>query len=107
MADTGEGPGGPGPPLFWQKKNKKTNKIMKKTQKEEQPAGQAIFANQYCFNIAKKPGPPLAQSLDLPLVILRKNTVSSFYIGELTHAIKFRKHNLHMLALNAIFDCFA
>ena len=41
------------PPLFWQKK-----KNNEKTQKEKKPAGQAIFANQFCFNISKKPGPP-------------------------------------------------
>jgi len=36
-------------------------------QKEEKAAGQAIFTNQFCFNISKKPGPPLAQGLDPPL----------------------------------------
>ena len=52
MADLGEGPG----------KKKKKNE---KTQKEEKPAGQAIFANQ----ISKKTAaPPLAQGLDPPLI---------------------------------------
>ena len=41
-------------PLFWQKKVDN-----KKTQKEEKPAGQAIFANQFCFNISKKTPSPL------------------------------------------------
>ena len=36
-------------PLILVKKKKKKKK---KTKKEEKPAGQAIFANQYCFNIA-------------------------------------------------------
>ena len=62
VADVGEGPG---PPLFWQKKN---NDSIGKTQKEEKPAGQAIFANQFCFNISKKTPTPLAQGLDPPLV---------------------------------------
>ena len=38
--------------------------------KEEKPAGQAIFANQFCFNLSKKKKPahpPLAQGLDPPL----------------------------------------
>ena len=36
-------------------------------QKEEKAAGQEKFANQFCFNISKKPGPLLAQGLDPPL----------------------------------------
>ena len=52
MADLGEGPGGPGPSLILQKKNNSDNRIMKKTKKKEKPAGQAIFANQFCSNIA-------------------------------------------------------
>ena len=45
VADLGEGPG---PHLILtEKKN-----YNEKTQKEEKPAGQAIFANQFCFNIA-------------------------------------------------------
>ena len=27
---------------------------------EDKPAGEAIFANQFCFNISKKPAPPLS-----------------------------------------------
>ena len=42
VADLGEGPGPP--PL-----------ILAKI--EEKPAGQAVFANQFCFNISKNPGP--------------------------------------------------
>ena len=39
-------------------------------QKEEKPAEQVIFANQFCFNISKKlPPPHLAQGLDPPLDI--------------------------------------
>ena len=42
-----------------------------KTIEGRKPAGQAIFANQFCFNISKKnrPPPPLAQGLDPPLLI--------------------------------------
>ena len=38
-------------------------------QKEEKPAGQAIFANKFFFQHLKKTGPPLslAQGLDAPL----------------------------------------
>ena len=69
MADLGEGPGRPAPPYFGKKK------LLKKTQKEEKPAGQAIFANQFCFNISKKPSPPLAQGLDPPLkVVIERGT---------------------------------
>ena len=63
VADVGKGPG---PPLFWQKNN--NNNSIGKTQKEEKPAGQAIFANQFCFNISKKTPTPLDQGLDPPLV---------------------------------------
>ena len=45
-----------GAPLILAKKNNKNNE---KTQKEEKPAGQAIFANQFCFNISKKRLPQL------------------------------------------------
>ena len=41
-------------PLFWQKK-KWNNEI---TQEEEKPAGEAMLANQFCFNISQKPPPP-------------------------------------------------
>ena len=58
VADLGEGSA---PPVFWQKKNEKM-------QKEEKPAGQAISANRFCFNISKKTAPtPLVQGLDPPL----------------------------------------
>ena len=48
VVDLGEGPV---PPLILAKNNKNNEK----TQKEEKPAGQAMFANQFCFNISKKP----------------------------------------------------
>ena len=69
VADLGEGPG---PPLILAKRKiiiiKYNNE---KTQKEEKPPGQAIFANQFCFNFSKKPlPPPLAQGLDPPLIRL-------------------------------------
>ena len=57
VVDVGEGPG-----------QKNNNNSIGKTQKEEKPAGQAIFANQFCFNISKKTPTPLAQGLDPPLV---------------------------------------
>ena len=43
----------PPPPYFGKKNNNN-----EKTQKEEKPAGHAIFANRFCFNISKKTGPP-------------------------------------------------
>ena len=55
----GAGGARPPSPLILEKKNEKTKK-------EEKPAGQAIFANQFCFNMSKKPPPP-AQGLDPPV----------------------------------------
>ena len=54
------------PPLFWQTKKNKQN--IEKTQEEEKPAEQAIFANQFYFNTSKKTAAPLARGLDPPLI---------------------------------------
>ena len=103
MADIGEGPGGPEPPLFWQKKNKQTNKITKKKRRKNSLQGKRYLQINIVSTSPKKNSSKSGSATGN----IEKNTISSFYIGELTHAIKFRKHNLHMLALNAIFDCFA
>jgi len=55
VADLGEDPEGPGPPLFWVKR--------KKSEKVDKPAGQAK---------QNRPLLPLAQSLDAPPPLVQK-----------------------------------
>ena len=75
--------------LFWQKKIIKQNN--EKTEKEEKPAGQAIFANQFCFNISKKPGPPLSSRSGSATEYLHPSKGIPFWISSVITTPKHEK----------------